>query len=307
MLKLIIVPLDGSEFGEQAIPIALHVAAGISAEVELVHVYEAVPPYYTQGAPPLDSALDEALRAEWQHYLERLAERLRRKTPLTIATVVLSGPVGATLAEHVEEQRAELVAAATHGRGGLSRASLGSVASTIVRRACAPVLLIRPSESSNASAPRYPFARVLVPLDGSAEAEEAIVHALRIASDDGVEYLLVHVVMPLVFPLEATGAPVLDLSHIRESAEAYLEDVADRVRERVASVKTHVLEHAHTARAILHYAAESGADLVAMETHGRSGISRLLVGSVADKVARGSRVPVLLHRPCMEEDQWQMS
>lgn len=125
MTQLIIVPLDGSEFGEQAIPIALHVAADMNAEVELVHVYEAVPPYYTQGAPPLDSALDEALRAEWQHYLERLADRLRRKTPLTIATVVLSGPVRVTLAEHVEEQRADLVAAATHGRGGLSRAWLG--------------------------------------------------------------------------------------------------------------------------------------------------------------------------------------
>jgi nucleotide-binding universal stress UspA family protein len=69
MPKLIIVPLDGSEFGEQAIPIALHVAAAIGAEVELVHVYEAVPPYFTQGAPPLDAALDETLRVEWQHYL----------------------------------------------------------------------------------------------------------------------------------------------------------------------------------------------------------------------------------------------
>lgn len=132
-------------------------------------------------------------------------------------------------------------------------------------------------------------------------------HALHIASDDGAEYLLVHVVMPLVLPPEATGAPPLDLSELHESAEAYLEDVADRVRGRVPSVKTRVLEDAHTARAILQYAAESGADLVAMETHGRSGLSRLLLGSVADKVVRGSGVPVLVHRPRMEEDRWGMS
>jgi nucleotide-binding universal stress UspA family protein len=307
MAKLIIVPLDGSAFGEHAIPIALRVAATMNAEIELVHVHEAVPPYYTQGASPLDPALDAALLAQWRHYLERLAERLRRTTPVAIATVVLSGPVPATLAEHVDERHPELVAAATHGHGGLSRAWLGSVATALVRHACAPVLLLRPNESRDAAVPRYPFARVLVPLDGSAQSEEAIGHALRIASNDSAEYLLVHVVMPLVLPPEAPDATALDLSQIRASAEAYLEDVADRVRERVHAVETCVLEDAHTSRAILQYAAASRADLVSMETHGRTGFSRLVFGSVADKVVRGAGVPVLLHRPCIEEDRWEMS
>lgn len=301
MVNVVMVPLDGSEFGEQALPIAAHVATDMHADIELVHVVEALPPYLTQGAPVLDPTLDAALRKERQRYLEQLAEQLRGRMPLKVTTTVLGGPVGDTLAARIEERRAALVVAATHGRGGLSRAWLGSVASSLVRHSSAPVLLFRPAEPGEVPAARYPFERLLLPLDGSATGEEAVDHALRISGDRRIDYVLLHVVTPPLLPVEPAGLPPPDTTRILDAAQAYLDGVAGRIRPRARSVETRVLEHAHAASAILESASENSVDLVAMETHGRSGLSRLLMGSVADKVVRSARLPVLLHRPRQEE------
>lgn len=127
MVNVVMVPLDGSEFGDEVIPMAAHVATDMHAEVELVHVVEALPPYLTQGAPVLDPGLDTALREERQRYLEQLAKRLRSRMPLEVTTTVLAGPVGDTLA-------------------GRSRLLMESVADKVVRSACVPVLLHRPRQ-----------------------------------------------------------------------------------------------------------------------------------------------------------------
>ena len=122
MLKRIIVPLDGSGFGEQAIPTAIRLAERESAEVELVHVYEALPPYLVQGAPPLDPTLDVELMKERESYLRTIAEELRGSTSAPVRTTVLEGvPTAEVLAEYIARRQADLVVMATHGRGGLGR------------------------------------------------------------------------------------------------------------------------------------------------------------------------------------------
>ncbi|HEY7877019.1 MAG TPA: universal stress protein [Gemmatimonadaceae bacterium] len=303
MVYRIVVPLDGSPASEQALPVALGIAQRDRAAIELVHVHESLPPYRTQGAPTLDPGLDDELRKGGERYLEAVARRLRQNTGVEARHTLLDGPISATLAEHIKTQRADLVVMTTHGRSGLSRMWLGSTAVDMVRRLECPVLLVRPDESAKATTAHEPsrsFQRTLLPLDGSPAAEAAIDHALAVVGDVGA-FVLLHVMLPLMyFAPEPSSLVYPDETEMQTATEDYLQRVAAPMRARGMDVETHVVRHPVPARAIVDFAESSGVDLIAMETHGRTGVSRLLMGSVADKVVRSAPVPVLVHRPPSE-------
>lgn len=297
-MKSILVPLDGSAFAEEALPIALAVATRESAPIELVLVHEALPPYRTQGAPPWDSGFDREIRETRSRYLDEVAGWVRRASSLPVTATILEGPAVATLAEYMAAE-ADLVVMTTHGRGGISRLWLGSVADGLVRRVTVPILLIRPDGSDARANPAGSFQRILIPLDGSPFGEDAIEQAVALGGD-GVEYTLLKVVRLLV--TQVFVARIAHVAHVEAEAErvemdAYLERVALRLRARGLRVETRTLVHHQPALAILEYAADHGMDLIAIATHGRGVAGRLLVGSVADKVLRGAPVPVLIHRP----------
>jgi len=297
MLKLIIVPVDGSPFGEQALSTAVRVAELHGATLELVHVHVTLPPWRTQNAPVLDPAFDFRVRKDREEYLDGVATKLRTKTHApVIATTLTSESVSRMLGEHIAERGADLVVMATHGTGGLSPTWLGSVANDLVRRSTAPVLLVRPDQSDS-HAFRGAIQRVLVPLDGLPEAELVIRYALDVAGP-GTTLVLLQVVVPVAFlGPDAAAFSVADGAELEERAASHLETVADQVRARGFGAEIRVVRHAQPARAILDTAADVRADLIAMATHGRKGIERLVLGSVADKVIRGSPLPVLLYRP----------
>lgn len=301
MLKRIIVPLDGSGFAEQAIPMALRLAERDRSEIELVHVYETLPPYVVQGAPPLDPTLDHDLERDRRAYLDAIAGWLRSQTSLTVTTAVLEGDVEPTLARHVADRRADLVVMATHGRGGLSQLWIGSVASDLARDSVAPVLLVRPSAAGSRTQALPAFEHVLVPLDGNPEDEEAIEHVTEVANDRGVEFMLLTVLVPVMYVAEPASLAVVDELELQRAMERYLEHVAGRIRARGFHVETRVDVHPSPARSILDVATEIGADLIAMETHGHRRIARVVLGSVADKVIRAATAPVLVHRPRVGE------
>jgi nucleotide-binding universal stress UspA family protein len=192
---------------------------------------------------------------------------------------------------------------ATHGRGALSRAWLGSVADGVIRQAKIPVLFVRPAEGT---APETITARsletILIPLDGSGLSEHAFEQATELGELFGSAYHLTRVV---AYPLDI-ASPYLPYTvqmnqHIlrdaKESAASYLEERADRMRRRGLRVTTSVAVDAQAGHGILSEADAVGCDLIAMATHGRSGVGRLVLGSAADKVLRGTQVPVLLLRP----------
>jgi nucleotide-binding universal stress UspA family protein len=304
MLRLIVVPLDGSSFGEQALPLAIRIAERQRAELELVHVFEALPAYETQGAPPPDPALDVELRKDRRSYLDGITDWLQRNTSAKVSATLLTGDdVAATLSDHLNERHADLVTMATHGRGGLSRIWLGSVANDVVRRADVPVLLIRPTESGSRDTKSMPFRLAVIPLDGSPADDDAIDDTISVAGDPGVELLLLHVVVPVVYLTDPPATALSIEMEIESAMQQYLEEVARRVRARGFSVNTRVLADASPAHAIVEVANERGADLIAMETHAWRGASRLLFGSVTDKVIRAARVPVLVHRRRVEAEQ----
>ncbi|MDB4877368.1 MAG: UspA domain protein [Gemmatimonadetes bacterium] len=296
MLRLIVVPLDGSPFGEQPLQLAIRIAERQRAEVELVHVHKAIPPYMVQGAPPLDPALDADLQREQQSYLDSIARWVQEHSSAGVSTTVLTGMnVAAALAEHLADRRADLVVMATHGKGGLSRIWIGGVANELVRHSDTPVLLVRPSQSGSRETTAPPFRHVLVPLDGSSADDEAIEHAIAVAGEPDVEFVLLHVVVPVAYLAEPMDTAVT-VPTVESVVAQHLEELARRIRARGISTSTRILDDVSPAKVIVEIANELDADLIAMETHARTGVSRLLLGSVTDKVMRASSAPVLVHR-----------
>ena len=295
-----LVPLDGSELAERAVPAAAELARRAGAGLLLVHVHARLTadPIHVEGLPSLDAHLRPLRREHEQAYLDRASRRLARDVDVSVA--LLDGPVAATLVGHAERSGTRLIVMTTHGRGGFERVWLGSVADEMVRVSRVPLLLVRPEPGL---AP-VPMRRVLAPLDGSVLAEAILEPALRLARlEPEAELILLTVVQPATSlgwmpdPALAAAPPAQDAPDQKERARAYLEGVVRRLEASGLPVRARVEVAASIVPAILEIAREEQADVLALATHGRSGLVRLALGSVADKLVRGCRTPVLLFRP----------
>ncbi len=300
MYASIVVPLDGSEFGNRALPVALMLASRSDAAVHLVHVQE--PVVVPEGAPMYDTRLYHDLQQETRSDLIAIAARFTREASLRVDAEFLEGRVVPTLQQYLEDRRHDLVVMMTHGRGGLSRAWLGSVADGLVRHAPVPLLLMR-EETEWLRDPVEPlFRRILIPLDGSAMAEEVLDHVVSLGTPDETVYALLTVVgqqTPLEYP-HADSGTVTGRSHVeqqRDAALGYLNGVAEELRKSGALVEAQVEVHHQPAQGVLDVANERHIDLIALSTHGRGAMSRLFLGSLADKVVRGTTKPILVYRP----------
>lgn len=294
MIRNILVPLDGSSLGDRAIPLAVRVARFHGAKLALVTVY----PGPTVIPPPMllvgDPRLAEEERASVERRLERVSHRVARATPLPIEHFLLEGNVIDALEAAVQRLKPDLVVMSTHGRGGVTRAWLGSVAEGLLRRVHVPVLLNRGKlETSVRGDTTLPFQRVMVGLDGTRESEAVVDEVLRLMGDSPFHLTLAHVVSPapvMLAHLEDESA----MDHIRGQ---YLEPIAARVRNSKRSVSVSTTTHNSAARALIDLATDEKSDLIALRTHARHGLPRVLLGSVADKVIRLSHVPVLVLTP----------
>jgi nucleotide-binding universal stress UspA family protein len=297
MYKRILVPLDGSPFSQQALAYALGIAHRANATLHFVRVLTT-----PVAEPPAPHVLDSARngrfpKAELGH-LEELAT-LPRACGVDIRTAVLHGPIVEAIETYVEEAKIDLVIMTTHGRGGLSRMWLGSVADALVRNLDVPVLLLR-SVCRNDYGTGFGVRHIVIPVDGSSWSEHAIDHAVNIGGLTDARYTLVQIVAPPVSlrnGLTSTRARDVALERLRAKTIACLDKVADRIRARGCEVNTAVIVQTQSAAGILEYAMECRADLIVMATHGYSGWTRMAIGSVADKVLRGTQVPLLLTRP----------
>lgn len=296
-IDVIMVPLDGSTFSRRALPTAREVAERSGARLLLAYVHAGYPPARPGEAPePLVEA-DRELVQEERRRLEAAADRVR-EAGLDAETLFEEGPVAETLAQRAEE-RADLVVMATHGRGPFSRFWLGSVADGLARRCSVPLLFVRPEEEE----PTGPaIDRVLLPVDGSELAERILPTATAVGRLFGAAYTVLRVVRPPFRPgLAYEDLPVqVDTDVIAEQEQRvaeYVEAVAERLRGEGLSARGRVVHGASPAAEIARVAEEEEIDLVAMATHGRGGLKRLVLGSVADKVLRAGELPVLLHRP----------
>lgn len=297
MFRSILIPLDGSAFSESALPWALALGKGSQATLHLASVHEPIPTF----------AHDEwdAAASEWtDDYLGQVRDRLLPKAEGGVDGWVGRGPVVERLLERANEVSADLVVMATHGRGGLTRAWLGSTADAFLRQSGIPILLVRPSDEASGGAdsesPRVE--RIMVPLDGSDLSVAVLEMAAQLAELWGATLHLVRVV---AYPVEI-ASPYLPhtvqmnqevIENARKSAQTYLEERAGELRGRGLDVKTLAVVDTQAAHALVREVERLDADLVVMATHGRGGIQRALLGSTTDKVVRSVQVPVLVSRP----------
>jgi nucleotide-binding universal stress UspA family protein len=313
MLNTILVPLDGSPASEQALPVALVIARLIGATVDLAHVHQVLP--YLGLAPAYDDTLDIEEAHRMREPIVALAQRSTEEHGVPVTATLLFGPAASTLEQYVSAHGVRLIVMTTHGRGGLSRALMGNVADRLVRQSATPVLLVRPVDGAVPATAGWPPHRVLVPLDGSRLAEEVLAPLTQFIGPAGTELVLLRVMEPMPslepFPDIAglvDGAATqerlddADAESVDE-AQNYLDGFAGRLPTDHSRVRTHVVVHSSPARAILEYATAIDAGLVALATHGRSGLARAFAGSVADKVMREATVSVLVVRPAPDPDE----
>ncbi len=301
MYRSLLVPLDGSSFGEQALPLALSIARRSGASVKLVQVHVPFTVMYADSLAPGTFEAEAKVLEQELAYLDEVVKRLAPASSVPVTAVFLEGPmIAEMLSGHATTAGADLIVMTTHGRGPLSRFWLGSVADEMVRRATTPTVLVRPHEKAPDLAAEPVLRHVLVPLDGSALAEQVLGHAVALGGVMQSEFTLLRVYGPeidldmLTYAVVGGFEPVTE--DLRLKALEYIDQVAERLKGQGVKVKTQVVQGQHPASAIINTAQKLAMDLIALETHGRRGIPRLLLGSVADKVIRGALSPVLVHR-----------
>jgi nucleotide-binding universal stress UspA family protein/predicted transcriptional regulator len=295
MAQTIVVPLDGSELGETALPWAALLARTRGCSMTLVRI---VPwpdlPSGEFGDYFSPNVYDEVISAEVdtaQEYLTKLQARVATQG-LEVNTVVREGMAAEGVHDVADELGAYAVIMASHGRGGLARLVMGSVAERIVHQATVPVFLIRASKQPRPAA----LKRVLVPLDGSALAERGLDQAQEIVGLDAT-IVVVRVVEPVYDVIGTDDTTLVENAEATDDAEREAKEYLDRLATTQganASRMELVIRRGRSAGEIMVAVEKANVDAVVMTTHGLTGPTRWLMGSVADEVFRHTDRPVML-------------
>jgi len=301
MFRQILVPLDRSALAEQALGRAAALARAAHATLDVIVVHEPL---------PFAAYSDVPWHAEqWGYenqYLDTIVQELVSGATIAVSHRVLRGGAVEMICQRAREIDADLIVMTSHGRTGLSRLWLGSVTDGVIRRSGIPVLVLRPVDNRNRHEATHAFSKILVPLDGSPLSADALSSATSLAQCHSARIALLRVVqpIPLIMPDAGLGvaysAAIPDqkaTDELTEEAKQEVAEVARRLRiDTGLEIESFVVVESNVARAIIDFADGHDIDAITMSTHGR-GASRLLLGSVADKVLRASGLPLLLHRP----------
>jgi nucleotide-binding universal stress UspA family protein len=304
MQPQILVPLDGSALAEGVLPYAVALARLSASTLVLLQVIPsriALPSIGWRAFERRDiqQAWAEAVTAA-RASLEQTADRLRADG-LTVQTVVCIGdPASEILTSVTRTPGIRFIAMSTHGRTGLQRAVFGSVAEAVLHTAPVPVLLVRTHVDARPAAQTIAYTTILVPLDVDAFAEPALEQACHLAAASGATLVLLTAVPDRDDLARATEGMVsfAALGELQAVADRMMVELAAQAQRLEASglhVRT-MLARGWPAEAILRAAAQEHADLIVMATHGRGGLQRLRLGSVALQVVQAAVVPVLLVR-----------
>jgi len=296
VFKQILVPLDGSPLAEAVLPHATVFAKAYGAQLVLMGVVDPAGLEVHEDYQRYVSPLVERGQEWFRLYLEEAADR-RQREGVSTRTEVAVGPVPETISAYAERSSIDLIAMSTHGRSGPERWMLGSVTDRVLHHCHTPMLIIRPTEQG---APPPTVKTLIVPLDGSDLGEAALPYARDVARQMKLRAVLVEVVSPgLATYGEAeafSGFPEEMIGHMEATAAEYLAGIAERFLADGSQCDTKVLVGPVSA-SLTEFAKTEPASLIAMSTHGRSGVARTVLGSVADRMVRSSGDAVLVVRP----------
>jgi nucleotide-binding universal stress UspA family protein len=290
--ETILVPTDGSEGAETASRHAARLAAAFGSRLQILSVVDERA--FSDELVAAGTAVEDRRATAEQRAADATAaiETLVESASVPCLTAVEEGVPDETIVSYADDHDVDLIAMGTHGRTGLDRVLIGSVAERVVRTSGVPVLTTRSAPDANGG-----YDRILIPTDGSEAAGAAVEHGLAIAERfDATVHVLSVVDLDALAGAAETGAglPAV-IESLEEDCERAVDAVADRCSDRGLDVVTAIVEGSPS-RAIDEYVEREGIDLIAMGTHGRTGIERYLIGSVTERIVRTSDVPVLTVR-----------
>ena len=316
MFERIIVPLDGSPRAERALPVAARIAHASGGSLHLLQVISPVVDY--GGLAPVSMVTEQSAIAEMAQstdYLTTLAASPMLTGIQTTIEVMFGSPAW-HIQESAEAQKANLIVLCSHGRTGFTRWALGSVAHQLVHQSFVPILVLREHEADSHLSQRDDTQsfRTLVPLDGSELAESALMPAAYLTSALSTPgHGTLHLVQVVkIFPATAEEGYVSELNEeALQRARTYLTATVEHVQATMKDLKlslTSSVEYEQDVVSTLVNVAEQkgerkatenvgGCDVIAISTHGRSGLQRLIMGSVTDRLLNTTTQPMLIVRP----------
>jgi nucleotide-binding universal stress UspA family protein len=295
-----LMPLDGSTTAENVLPYARFLARRLKLPVELLEVLDIAEigrRISPKQAECLNTAVEKLERGREQ-YLKAVAGTF---VGSAVKCTVLKGTPAEAIIDKAAEDKSTLIAMATHGHSGIKRWLLGSIAEKVLRGAQNPLLLVRATEEAKREG-EASLGAVIVPLDGSELAEQVLPVVAELAKELNFEVILFRAYM--IPPSAAVPDPeiayvVADdelISSLREEAIAYLNKRAKTVKELGAQRVSTVTEYGPAADEIIALARKTPDNLIAMCSHGYSGVKRWVLGSITETVVRHSGDPVLVIR-----------
>ena len=298
MFEKLLVPLDGSELAEVALPYAEELTGRLNSEVVLLHVSESQEQVGSQMHELYMSHLVEAVERGIQEY-QRLSG-IPESEATKVKSVILSGTPAEVIINYAEANDIGLIIMAAHGRSGIGRWTVGGVADKVLRGSHIPVALIRAGGPRPVTRKKGLLTKALLPLDGSKVGEAALPYVEELAMRLKTEVTLLQIVQPKYV---AVGAEPWDYSPYRaewvtameQSARAYLAGIEQRLKAKGIVVSSKI-ESGGAAERIIEVAEQIDADVIAMSTHGRSGLARWALGSIADKLIHSGNIPLILVR-----------
>ena len=299
MYSKIVVPLDGSTAAECALPMVRALARRLALAVDLLSVVD-----LREIARDVSAAeglfLDRLAEDDSRHSADYLGKIAKTLGAAAVTTRCERGIAAETIIETAAADKNSLIVMATHGRSGLNRFLLGSVAEKVLRGSSNPVLLVKASEPV-ATQGEAPLTSVIVPLDGSELAEGVLPTVTELALKLDLEVFLVRA-YAIPYGAYSAGEGFYDPVHLDAFLQMLKQETFDYLENKVAELKrkglkvSYVAKEGLSADEIIKFARETPANLVAMSSHGRSGIKRWVLGSVTETVVRHSGDPVLISR-----------
>ncbi|WP_256290278.1 universal stress protein [Halobellus inordinatus] len=282
MFDNILIPTDGSDCAQAALGYATDLATRYEANVHALCVAD---------SRTLDTGpQSDEVRNELAAVAERTCAELSQSGISTQQAVKTDIPHKAIL-RYATEQEIDLIVMGTHGRTGVERYLLGSVTEKVVRLSDVPVLTVKTEDDGNVT---YPYTDILVPTDGSEGAEAAIGPAVSVASRYDARIHAYSVIDTVAIGVDVRSGAILEA--LEESAQSAVDTIEEQATQASVSAVETAIEYGSPYRGIRSYVEEHDIDLVVMGTHGRSGLERYLLGSVAEKTVRTSPVPVMTVR-----------
>jgi len=296
MYTRMLIPLDGSKVAEQVLPYARFLAKALAIPVELLEVVDpealALLSNPRQGRY-VDTVLAEGIENS-KNYLEAIGRSFQGAK---VKSLVEKGKAEDVVIEKAAADKNTLIVMATHGRSGIQRWLLGSVADKVLHGATNHVLLVRANDGGKTDG-EAALKTVIVPLDGSPLAEQVLPYVVELAKKVKLELVLMRAyALPPAISAEDYGFYSADLlDHLEAEARDYLAEKMNGVKQKGVENVTSVVNTGYGAEEIITLGRHTPDNFIAMSTHGRSGIQRWVLGSVTDRVVRHSGDPVLIVR-----------